>query len=127
LVPFFPTDWVSRRWGGEGVPLDGSSWAAWETAAPEVLSGPLPVYPELFRQAGIEGRVILEARVDSTGRVQRASISVISATHPGFVEPARQALIATLFRPARVNGRAVLMLVRVPFAFSIRGGTGRAR
>jgi periplasmic protein TonB len=94
---------------------------------PEILAGPLPAYPELLRHAGVEGQVVLEARVDSTGRVQRASVSVVSATHPGFVEPARQALLATLFRPARVNGRAVLMLVRVPFAFSIRGGTGRAR
>jgi len=71
--------------------------------------------------------VVLEARVDSTGRVQKGSVSVVFATHPGFVEPARAALLATLFRPARVNGRAVAMLVRLPFAFSIRGGTGRAR
>jgi TonB family protein len=94
---------------------------------PELLAGPLPAYPDLLRQAGIQGQVLLEALIDSTGRVQVASISVVSATNPGFVEPARQALIATLFRPARVNGRAVSTLVRVPFAFSIRGGTGRAR
>jgi protein TonB len=94
---------------------------------PEILAGPLPVYPDLLRQAGIQGQVLLEALIDSTGRVLVASISVVSATNPGFVDPARQALIATLFRPARVNGRAVSMLVRVPFAFSIRGGTGRAR
>ena len=106
--------------------MDGSSVTLGD-AAPEVLSGPIPVYPELLRQAGVEGQVVLEARVDSTGRVQRASISVVSATHQGFVEPARQALRATLFRPAHVNGRAVPILVRVPFAFSIRGGTGRAR
>lgn len=123
---FLPTDWAPRAGPGEGMPLDGSGPAMVGTTGPEVLSGPLPVYPELFRQAGIEGRVILEARVDSTGRVRRASISVVSATHPGFVEPARQALIATLFRPARVNGRAVSTLVRVPFAFSIRGGPERA-
>jgi protein TonB len=93
----------------------------------EALSGPLPVYPDLLRQAGVQGRVVLEAVVDTTGRVLPQSISVVSATNPGFVGPARQALIATLFRPARVNGRVVSMLVRVPFAFSIRGGTGRAR
>ena len=121
-----PTDWAPAGGTGGSIPLDGSGFTAVGTA-PEVLSGPLPVYPELLRQAGIEGQVILEARVDSTGRVQGTSVSVVSATHAGFVEPARQALIATLFRPARVNGRAVLMLVRVPFAFSIRGGTGRAR
>ena len=121
----FPTSWAPRS-GAEGDHATG--WGAGlAESAPEVLSGPLPVYPDLLRQAGVEGQVVLEARVDSMGRVQRASISVVSATHPGFVEPARQALIVTLFRPARVNGRAVSILVRVPFAFSIRGGTGRAR
>lgn len=129
IRPLFPTDWAPRRGAGagEGMPLEGPGLASVGTTGPEILSGPLPVYPELLRQAGLEGRVMLEARLDSTGRVQRASISVVSATHQAFVEPARQALLATLFRPARINGRAVPILVRVPFAFSIRGGTGRAR
>jgi protein TonB len=124
-TPGFSTEWSptpgtrSGQPGGEGV------WSG--EAAPEVLAGPLPAYPELLRQAGVEGQVVLEAVVDSSGRVQRASVAVVSATHAGFVEPARQALIATLFRPARVNGRAVATLVRVPFGFSIRSGTGRAR
>jgi TonB family protein len=102
-------------------------WSTLAATAPEVLSGPLPVYPDLLRQAGVTGQVVLQARVDSSGRVERGSIRVISASHPGFVGPARQALVATLFRPGRMNGRAVPTLVRVPFAFSIRDGTGRAR
>src|SRR6267378_8679351 len=35
----------------------------------EVLTSPLPVYPDLLRQAGVQGRVVLEAIVDTTGRV----------------------------------------------------------
>lgn len=93
----------------------------------EVLSGPLPIYPELLRQAGVEGRVVLEAVVDTTGRVLAPSISVISATNAGFVAPARLALLATLFRPAMVGGKAVRVLVRIPYEFAIRNGTGRAR
>lgn len=120
VTPTFSSDWVPSSDGGNA----GFSVAE---MAPEVLSGPLPIYPDLLRQAGVEGQVVLEARVDSTGRVQKGSVSVVLATHPGFVEPARQALMSTLFRPARVDGRAVSMLVRVPFAFTIRGGTGRAR
>ena len=109
-----------------GVQPPAAGAGAVSEERPEVLAGPLPAYPELLRRAGIEGQVLLEARIDSTGRVQAASIWVVSATNPDFVGPARQALLATLFRPARVNGRPVSMLVRVPFAFSIRGGTGRA-
>lgn len=120
LIPTFSSDWVPSSRGGEA----GFSVAE---MAPEVLSGLLPLYPDLLRQAGVEGQVVLEARVDSMGRVQKGSVSVVFATHPGFVDAARQAMMSMLFRPARVNGRAVAMLVRVPFAFSIRGGTGRAR
>ena len=127
LTPNFSTDWTPRTPVGGGVGGGGEAGFSIAEMAPEVLSGPLPLYPDLLRQAGVEGQVVLEARVDSTGRVQKGSVSVVFATHPGFVEPARQALVVTLFRPARVNGRAVAMLVRVPFAFSIRGGTGRAR
>jgi TonB family protein len=93
----------------------------------EVLTAPLPVYPDLLRQAGVQGRVVLEAIVDTTGRVLSQSIAVVSATNPGFVAPARQALQATLFRPARVAGKAVRMRVRIPYEFAIRNGTGRAR
>ena len=91
-------------------------------AGPEVLSGPLPVYPELLRQAGMHGRVVLEAMVDTSGHVLPASIVVIRSTHPGFVAAARQALLATLFRPAMVRGRAVSMRVQIPYDFAIRSG-----
>jgi TonB family protein len=87
----------------------------------------VPAYPELLRQARIQGRVLLEAVVDTMGRVEPASLIVVSATHPGFVAPARQTLIATLFRPGRVHGRAVRVRVRLPFDFTLRGGTGSAR
>ena len=97
---------------GTGQP-GGSSGLLTEEHA-EVLTGPLPVYPELLRQAGVQGRVVLEAVVDTTGRVLSPSSSVVSATNAGFVAPARQALLATLFRPARIGGKAVRMLVRVP-------------
>ena len=127
LTPTFSPDWAAGSPPGESGAYAVEPGVSAAAMPPAVLSGPLPQYPELLRQAGVEGQVVLEARVDSGGRVQKGSVSLVFATHPGLVEPARQALMATLFRPARVNGRAVAMLVRVPFAFSIRGGTGRAR
>ncbi|HEY3219513.1 MAG TPA: energy transducer TonB [Gemmatimonadales bacterium] len=90
----------------------------------EVLTGPLPVYPDLLRQAGVRGRVVLEAVVDTTGRVLAQSISIVSATNPGFVAPARLALLATLFRPAMIGGKPVRMRVRIPYEFAIRNGHG---
>ena len=111
------------------APANGESgvWSGLTEQAAELLSGPLPAYPELLRQAGVQGRVVLEAVVDTTGRVLVSSIRVIAATNPGFVVPARQALIAALFRPARLGGKPVAIRVRIPYDFTIRNGIGRAR
>jgi protein TonB len=95
--------------------------------APAILAGPVPAYPELLRQAGLQGRVVLEAVVDTSGRVELGSLTVVSASNPGFVAPARQALSSTLFRPGRVRGHAVRVRVRVPMEFMLRNGTGPAR
>ena len=87
---------------------------------PVMLAGPLPDYPEALRRAGVEGRVVLEAVVDTAGHVEPASLVAIAATHPGFVAPARRAVAATLFRPALVHGRAVRVRVRIPIEFTLR-------
>ncbi len=110
---------------GTGQPGSLGDLLAEENA--EILTGPLPVYPDLLRQAGIQGKVVLEAVVDTTGRVLAQSIAVVMVTNPGFVVPARQALLATLFRPAMVGGKPVGMRVRIPYEFAIRNGMGRAR
>jgi len=89
---------------------------------PAILAGPLPAYPELLRQAGIRGRVVLDVVVDTTGRVEPGSFRVVSTAHPAFVAAAQQALAATLFRPARVHGRAVRVRVRIPVDFVLRDG-----
>lgn len=103
-------------------------WTLWRNEeSAEILTAPLPTYPELLRQAGVAGNVVLEAVVDTTGRVLAQSITLVSATHPGFVEPARQALLQTLFRPAMAGGKPVRLRVRIPYDFTIRNGIGRAR
>jgi periplasmic protein TonB len=111
--------------GGAGQP---AGWGPLLIEQPaEILTGPLPVFPDLLRQAGVQGKVVLEAVVDTTGRVLPQSISVVSATNPGFVAPARQALLATLFRPAMTGGKPVRLRVHIPYEFTIRNGIGRAR
>jgi periplasmic protein TonB len=121
--PAFPADPLPGRTspvplgpGWDGAPID----AVVADDPPMLLAGPAPDYPELLRQAGVEGRVVLEAVVDTTGRVEPGSIGVVAATNPAFVAPARRALAGALFRPARVRGRAVRVRIRLPTAFVLR-------
>ena len=86
---------------------------------PEALSGPQPPYPELLRQAGIQGVVMVQAIVDTSGRVEPNSIKIISSANPGFDAPAKQTIAKYLFRPARVYGHAVRVLIQIPVNFQL--------
>ena len=86
---------------------------------PEMLSGPRLQYPELLRHAGIEGRVIVQATIDTTGRAEPASVKVIESPNPGFDQAATTWVRRALFRPARVNGLAVRALMKMPIEFKL--------
>lgn len=87
---------------------------------PEMLTRPPLQYPDLLRQAGVQGRVLIQAIIDTSGRAEPASVKVIQSPNPGFDQPARQMILKSLFRPARVHGRAVRVLVNVPIDFTIK-------
>lgn len=108
---------------GRGGPVDVSL----VEDPPILLTGPVPAYPDLLRQAGIQGRVVLEAVVDTTGHVEPGSVVVVASAHPAFVAPAQRALAASLFRPARMGGAAVRVRVRMAIDFVLRDGRLRDR
>jgi len=87
---------------------------------PAVLSGPPPSYPELLKQAGIQGRVLVQAIVDTLGRAESGSIKVLQSPNPGFDQSAKNYVQKALFRPARVHGRAVRVLIQIPIEFRLK-------
>jgi len=87
---------------------------------PEVLSGPQLQYPDLLRQAAIQGRVLVQAIIDTTGRAEPQSVKVIQSPNPGFDQSAKNYVLRALFRPARVHGRAVRVLINLPIDFKIK-------
>ena len=87
---------------------------------PEILTRPPLQYPDLLRQAMIQGRVLVQAIIDTSGRAEPASVKVIQSPNPGFDQPAKNMILKSLFRPARVHGRAVRVLVNVPIDFTIK-------
>ncbi len=87
---------------------------------PERLSGPLPRYPEMLRQAGIEGVVLLEFVIDTSGRVEEESVKVLQSTNRAFEGPARTVIERSLYRPGRVRGQAVRVLVSQQIGFTIQ-------
>ena len=88
---------------------------------PSVLSGTPALYPELLKQAGIQGRVIVQAIIDTSGRAEPNSVKVIQSPNPGFDQVSRNYVLHALFRPARVHGRAVRVLIQIPIDYHITG------
>ena len=91
---------------------------------PELLSAPPPIYPQLLKQAGIQGRVILHAIVDTTGRVEPASVRIIKSPSPAFDQPTKDWVLKALFRPARLHGRGVRVFINLPVDYSLTRSSG---
>lgn len=105
-------------------PPAGLDWGAvFDTAA--VTDQPIRVwlpaarYPDALRQAGIQGRVVVECVIDTTGRAEPASVQVLEASHPQFGPPTVEIVLNSRFWPARITGRKVRVRVQIPVNFTI--------
>lgn len=78
-----------------------------------------PRYPDMLRQAGVEGEVLAQFVVDTTGRVEPNSFKVLKSDHDLFSQAVKSALTNMKFLPAEVGGRKVKQLVQQPFQFQL--------
>ena len=88
---------------------------------PRQVSGPSLRYPEMLRQAGVEGQVVLDFVIDTTGHVEPASVRIISTAHSLFDSAARDVILGSVYTPARVQGAPVRVRVQQSLLFSIEG------
>jgi TonB family protein len=96
-----------------------------ETAA-RTAGSAAPVYPPELMKEGKEGGVFIRFVVDTTGHADPASIEVVRATHPLFIESVKQAVPLMLFTPAMVGGRPVRQAVEQNFQFRIAAASAPA-
>jgi protein TonB len=83
------------------------------------LVNPKPVYPELARQRGQEGRVVLLAHVDERGAVEEVHVQSGSG-YDLLDRAAVNAVRRWRFKPARRAGADVAGRVLVPVEFHLR-------
>jgi len=78
-----------------------------------------PRYPELARQAGVEGTVLVKALVGRDGKVKKA---VVESGGPEMLRiPALDCARSAIFRPALQQNQPVEVWVRIPITFSLGG------
>ena len=78
-----------------------------------------PRYPDMLRSANVEGEVLAQFVVDTTGRAEVNTFKVLKSSHDLFTNSVKSALANMKFYPAEVGGRKVKQLVQMPFVFSL--------
>lgn len=88
----------------------------------EIVSLMQDDYPEILRQAGVEGIAIVELMVDTTGRIVPGTIRVVSSTHALFASAALAVAARARFEPGEgeLDGETVHLsaLVRLPLRWT---------
>jgi TonB family protein len=82
---------------------------------PRLKASPIHYYPKNARKR--PGRVVLQFVVDSTGRAESGSMTVLSATDSTFVEAAKLTILAAVFEPGRAKGHPVATFVNLGVNF----------
>jgi protein TonB len=80
---------------------------------------PGPRYPDMLRSANVEGEVLAQFVVDTTGRADMSTFKVLKTTHDLFTNSVKSALPNMKFYPAEVGGKKVKQLVQMPFQFNL--------
>jgi periplasmic protein TonB len=82
--------------------------------------GCVPRYPDVLRNAEVQGEVLAQFVVDASGRAEPGTFRVLRSSHDLFTAAVRQCLPEMRFLPAEVGGRKVKQLVQQPFSFMIQ-------
>ena len=107
--------------GGKAVVQSDQPYFEFQVEKPVVPApgSTSPRYPDMLRQAGVEGEVLAQFVVDTTGRAEPSSLKILKSSHDLFIQSVKNALPQMKFIPAEVGGRKVKQLVQQPFTFSI--------
>ena len=108
--------------GGKGpIPQGDQPYFDFQVEKPVVMAPGAagPTYPDMLRSAGIEGTVLAQFVVDTTGRAEMNTFKVLKTDNDLFSNAVKNALQRMRFLPAEVGGRKVKQLVQQPFQFSL--------
>jgi len=109
-------DWEGPGLGAgpedEFIPYD-------QAPVPKIPLSSLIVYPELAREAGIEGKVYVKAFINNRGIVTAVKI-LKGIPNTGLDEAAVTAIKKTRFRPAKQRERAVGVWISIPVNFRLK-------
>ena len=78
-----------------------------------------PLFPEMLKTSGVEGKVLVQFVVNEDGSPAVSSLKILKSDHALFSEAVASAFPDMKFTAATIGGRAVKQLVQQPFTFSL--------
>lgn len=85
--------------------------------APKLIHKVDPVYPEEARKSGIQGVVICETTIDTTGKV--VAVKVAKTTEEVFIQPTIDALAQWRFEPATKDGEPIDVIYALTVKYAL--------
>jgi protein TonB len=76
-------------------------------------------YPPMLRDAGVTGHTTVVLVIDKNGQVEPGSVTVRESTHDAFRDAAIRAAERFRFRPARLHGQPVSVVISIPIDWQI--------
>jgi TonB family protein len=99
----------------ERLSSDGALQVGGNIAVPRKIKDVRPVYPQDARDAGVQGVVIIEARIEADGRVGSA---MILRSIPQLDQAALDAVKQWEFEPTLLNGVPVPVIMTMTIQFT---------
>jgi TonB family protein len=106
---------ISRR---AAPPLEAPTVVGTVDEPPALLRLPPIRYAPEMQALRIGGTVIVEATLDTTGRVLPATVKVVQTPNPVFDAESKRVVQAAVYRPARLHGRLARVTIRQPITFA---------
>jgi protein TonB len=106
--------------GGTAQPTD-QPYFEFQVEKPVVAAGgnPQPNYPDMLKSAQVEGEVLAQFVVDTTGRAEMSTFKILKTSNDLFSVSVKNVLPRMRFIPAEAAGRKVKQVVQLPFSFAL--------
>ena len=118
LAPFLKRLADSIRISRRAAPMEAPTVVGTVDEPPALIRHPPIRYAPEMQALRIGGTVVVEATLDTTGRVLPATVKVVQTPNPVFDAESKRVVLAAEYRPARVRGRNARVTIRQPITFA---------
>ncbi len=108
--------------GGRGpVVKDNQTYFEFQVEKPAAAASgnPSPRYPEVLKSSGVEGEVLAQFVVLSSGRADMDTFKILKSSNDLFSGSVRSHVASMRFLAAEIGGKKVNQLVQLPFEFRL--------